>query len=121
MQTIAHPPRPLADCADPAPIEMVTQLRGNLGERMDVYPSRGVIIDVTGHDVIDSSATRTLPWHAHLLKLRGTETVSGIRANAAFAMVEQGLTRQEIGTALDREERFSCLDAKTKRALANGN
>lgn len=100
----------------------LVQLRDNLGERVGTYRSRGVIIDVTVLDVIDSFATRTLRAIAHMLKLRGAETVIvGIQPDVAFAMVQLGLTLEGVGTALDLEEGLLYLDTKTKRAAVNGN
>lgn len=100
----------------------LVQLRDNLGERVGTYRSRGVIIDVTVLDVIDSFATRTLRAIAHMLKLRGAETVIvGIQPDVAFAMVQLGLTLEGVGTALDLEEGLAYLDIKTKRAPVNGH
>jgi rsbT antagonist protein RsbS len=100
----------------------LVQLRDSLGERVGNYRSRGVIIDVTVLDVIDSFATRTLRGIAHMLKLRGAETVIvGIQPDVAFAMVQLGLTLEGIGTALDLEEGLAYLDLKTKRLRADGN
>jgi rsbT antagonist protein RsbS len=92
------------------------QLRDDLGERVGQFRSRGVIIDVTVLDVIDSFATRTLRAVAHMLKLRGAETVIvGIQPDVAFAMVQLGLTLEGVGTALDLEEGLSYLDRQTKK------
>jgi rsbT antagonist protein RsbS len=100
----------------------LVQLRDNLGERVGTYRSRGVIIDVTVLDVIDSFATRTLRAIAHMLKLRGAETVIvGIQPDVAFAMVQLGLTLEGVGTALDLEEGLAYLDLKTKRPPVHGN
>ena len=100
----------------------LVQLRDNLGERVGTYRSRGVIIDVTVLDVIDSFATRTLRAIAHMLKLRGAETVIvGIQPDVAFAMVQLGLTLEGVGTALDLEEGLTYLDSRTKRSPVNGN
>lgn len=100
----------------------LVQLRDNLGERVGTYRSRGVIIDVTVLDVIDSFATRTLRAIAHMLKLRGAETVIvGIQPDVAFAMVQLGLTLEGVGTALDLEEGLAYLDVKTKRTPVHGN
>jgi rsbT antagonist protein RsbS len=99
----------------------LVQLRDNLGERVGTYRSRGVIIDVTVLDVIDSFATRTLRAIAHMLKLRGAETVIvGIQPDVAFAMVQLGLTLEGVGTSLDLEEGLAYLDLKTKRAPVHG-
>jgi len=97
------------------------QLRDDLAERVGEFRSRGVIIDVTVLDVIDSFATRTLRTIAHMLKLRGAETVIvGIQPDVAFAMVQLGLTLEGIGTALDLEEGLAYLDQLSKRNLKHG-
>ena len=92
------------------------QLRDDLSGRVGQFRSRGVIIDVTVLDVIDSFATRTLRGVAHMLKLRGADTVIvGIQPDVAFAMVQLGLTLEGVGTALDLEEGLAFLNAKAKR------
>jgi rsbT antagonist protein RsbS len=97
------------------------QLRDDLAERVGRFRSRGVIIDVTVLDVIDSFATRTLRAVAHMLKLRGAETVIvGIQPDVAFAMVQLGLTLEGVGTALDLEEGLAYLDVLTKKTLRHG-
>ena len=94
------------------------QLRDDLADRVGQFRSRGVIIDVTVLDVIDSFATRMLRAVAHMLKLRGAETVIvGIQPDVAFAMVQLGLTLEGVGTALDLEEGLAYLDQLTKRTL----
>ena len=96
-------------------------LRDDLSDRVGRFRSRGVIIDVTVLDVIDSFATRTLRTVAHMLKLRGAETVIvGIQPDVAFAMVQLGLTLEGIGTALDLEEGLAYLDGLTKRTAQDG-
>jgi rsbT antagonist protein RsbS len=92
------------------------QLRDDLADRVGQCRSRGVIVDVTVLDVIDSFATRTLRGIAHMLRLRGAETVIvGIQPDVAFAMVQLGLTLEGVGTALDLEEGLAYLDAKARR------
>lgn len=96
------------------------QLRDDLADRVGQFRSRGVIIDVTVLDVIDSFATRTLRAIAHMLKLRGAETVIvGIQPDVAFAMVQLGLTLEGVGTALDLEEGLAYLDRFTKKAVSH--
>lgn len=91
------------------------QLRDALLERVGRFRSRGVIIDVTVLDVMDSFASRTLRDLAHMTKLRGAETVIvGIQPEVAFAMVRLGLTLEGVATALDLEEGLAFLE--TRRA-----
>src|SRR5260370_24093562 len=94
------------------------QLRDDLADRVGKSRSRGVIIDVTVLDVIDSFATRTLRAIAHMLKLRGAETVIvGIQPEVAFAMVQLGLTLEGVGTALDLVEGLAYLATKTRKPV----
>jgi len=98
--------------------EDLLRLRDELAEQVGRHRSRGVIIDVTVQDLIDSFATRTLRSIAHMLKLRGAETVIvGIQPEVAFAMVQLGLTLEGVGTALDLEEGLMYLDRQTRRDL----
>jgi rsbT antagonist protein RsbS len=91
------------------------RLRDDLAEQVGECRSRGVIIDATLLDLIDSFATRTLRTIAHMLRLRGAETVIvGIQPAVAMTMVQLGLTFEGIGTALDLEAGLAHLDRKTK-------
>jgi rsbT antagonist protein RsbS len=89
------------------------RLRDDLVEQVGRYRSRGVIVDVTVLDVMDSFAVRTLSSLASMIKLRGAETVIvGIQPDVAFAMVQLGLTLSSVATALDLEEGLAYLDTK---------
>jgi rsbT antagonist protein RsbS len=95
-------------------------LRDELAERVGRHRSKGVIIDVTVLDLIDSFATRTLRGIAHMLKLRGAETVIvGIQPEVAFAMVQLGLTLEGVATALDLEEGLAYLNRRLDRSLSH--
>jgi rsbT antagonist protein RsbS len=87
------------------------QLRDELTERVGRHRARGVLIDVTALDVLDSFASRTIRGIAHAAKLRGAETVVvGIQPEVAYAMVQLGLTLESVATALDLEEGLELLN-----------
>jgi len=90
----------------------LNQLRSGLVQQVVKLRSRGVIVDVTAMDVMDSFASRTLREIAHMIRLRGAVTVIvGIQPEVAFAMVQLGLTLEDVATALDLEEglAYFCL------------
>lgn len=90
-------------------------LRRSLVQQVVKLRSRGVIVDVTAMDVMDSFASRTLREIAHIIRLRGAETVIvGIQPEVAFAMVQLGLTLEGVATALDLEEGLAYLTQKFK-------
>lgn len=86
------------------------QLRDELLQKVGRYRSRGVVVDVTPLDVLDSFAIRTLRGIAHVTQLRGARTVVvGIQPEVAFALVQLGLHLEGIDTALDLEEGMDLL------------
>ena len=91
------------------------QLQDDLARDVGRYRSRGVVIDVTAVEVMDSFATRTLRTIGQVVKLRGAETVIvGIQPEVAFAMVQLGLTLENVATALDFEEGLALLGRRTR-------
>jgi len=91
------------------------QLRRALVEKVAKARARGVIVDLTAMDVMDSFASRTMREMAHMIRLRGAETVIvGIQPDVALAMVQLGLSLEGIATALDLEEGLEYLHLKFK-------
>ncbi|TAJ21348.1 MAG: STAS domain-containing protein [Planctomycetota bacterium] len=89
----------------------LVQLRAAVVEGVGRFRSRGVIVDVTAIDVMDSFACRTLRDIAQMIRLRGAVTVIvGIQPEVAFAMVQLGATLEGVVTALDLEEGLAYLD-----------
>lgn len=92
------------------------QLRDALVAKVSSFRSRGVVVDVTVLDVMDSFASRTLRDLVQIIRLRGAVTVIvGIQPEVAFAMVQLGLTLEGVATALDLEEGLMFLDQQTAR------
>ncbi|HEX7575097.1 MAG TPA: STAS domain-containing protein [Candidatus Methanoperedens sp.] len=92
------------------------KLRDDLVRRVSDFRSKGVIVDVSVLDVLDSYATRTLRSMAHMIMLRGAETIIvGIQPDVAFSMVQLGLKLEGVETALDLDEGLELLDRRTKR------
>jgi rsbT antagonist protein RsbS len=97
------------------------QLRDALVTQVGEYRSRGVIVDVTALDVMDSFAVRTLRDLAHMTRLRGAETVIvGIQPEVAFTMTQLGLRLEGVAAALDLEEGLAYLDRQAKRTGLRG-
>lgn len=93
--------------------EELLQLRDDLMEQSGRFRARGVVVDVTALDVMDSFAARTLRSIAHLLNLRGADTVIvGIQPEVAISMVQLGLTLEGVPTALDLEEGLAYLETR---------
>jgi rsbT antagonist protein RsbS len=99
----------------------VLELRDDLLERAGTLRSKGIIVDVTALDVMDSFASRSLRAIAHMANLRGAQTVMvGIQPEVAFAMVQLGLNLEGVHTALDLEEGLKFLDRIMKETSDGG-
>jgi rsbT antagonist protein RsbS len=99
----------------------VLELRDDLTDRVGSFRARGVIVDVTAMDVIDSFVARSLQSIALTAKLRGAETVIvGIRPDVAVAMVQFKLNLEPLLTALDLEEGLALLDEATSTGNDDG-
>lgn len=91
-------------------------LENELSIKVGKLRSKGVIIDVTTLDVLDSFSTRTLRNIAYTLRLRGAETVIvGIQPEVAFAMIQLGLKLKDVKTALNLEDGMILLNDYFKR------
>lgn len=93
----------------------VLELRDQLSERVGLYRARGIVVDVTALDVIDSFVARSLGSIAVTARLRGADTVIvGIQPDVAIAMVQFDLNLEPLITALDLDEARRLLDGRTR-------
>jgi len=97
-------------------------LRDDLLQSVGRFRSRGVIVDVTVLDVLDSFSCLTLRELVEMVRLKGAVTVvAGIQPEVAFALVQLGLTLGDTATVLDLEEALVYLEdtaEKPRRAYA---
>jgi rsbT antagonist protein RsbS len=94
----------------------LAELMTDISEMVGRTRARGVILDVSELEVLDSYGTRTLRTIAHTTRLRGAATVIvGIQPEVAFAMVQLGLELDGIATALDLEAGMEQLRREIER------
>lgn len=88
----------------------LTGLQEKLVQAVRRHRSRGVVIDVTVLDVMDSFAARTLRAITVMTRLLGARVaVVGIQPEIAFSMVQLGLTLEGTITSLDLEDGITML------------
>lgn len=79
--------------------------------------STGLIIDVTGLEVVDSFVARVLVDTARMARLMGTETViAGLRPEVAATLVRMGFDVSDIRAALDIDSGLGLLGRRITRA-----
>lgn len=89
--------------------------RERLMARVTQSRAQGIIVDVTAIDILDSFAARSLQTIARMTRLRGAVTVIvGLQPEVAFAMVQLGLSFDDMHTALDLEEGLALLNRELR-------
>lgn len=77
---------------------------------IDKHRSTGLVIDISGLDMVDTYVARILSETGRMAKLMGTETViTGMRPEVAATLVRMGYPMEGIRTALDVELGLSLL------------
>jgi rsbT antagonist protein RsbS len=77
---------------------------------IEKWRSRGLIIDITGLDMVDTFVARILTDTGRMAKLMGTETVLvGMRPEVAATLVRMGFSMQGVYTALNVDEGLTLL------------
>lgn len=91
----------------------LTRLLEDLSESVRRLRSRGVVIDVSALDVIDSFTCRVLQSMGGALRLRGAEVVVvGIQPGVAFVLARLGLRLDGVETALDIDSGLELLNER---------
>jgi len=90
---------------------LVIQLRDDITEEIRNTGANGLIIEVSGIDILDSFIARSIRDIAQIAKLMGVHTILvGLDPDMAITLVEMGLTLSGVSTALNLEsaiEKFS--------------
>ena len=91
---------------------LALQLQDDLTGRIAQTGARGVLIDISSLDMVDSFIGRMLGNIAAMSRVLDAETVVvGMRPAVAITLVELGMSLQGVRTALDVEKGMELLAA----------
>jgi rsbT antagonist protein RsbS len=90
--------------------QMVLDLQEDLSNRIVATGAKGVIIDISALEIVDSFVGRMLATNASISRILGAETiVVGMRPAVAMTLVELGLSLSGVRTALNLERGLKLL------------
>ncbi len=91
---------------------LVLNLQEDLLQRISQTGARGVLIDISSLEMVDSFTGRVLANTAGMAQLLDAETVVvGMRPAVAITLVELGLSLQGVATALNVDKGIELLQA----------
>jgi rsbT antagonist protein RsbS len=92
--------------------QLALALQDDLTDRIVSDRARGVLIDISALDVVDSFIGRMLGDIANMARILDAETVVvGMRPSVAITLVELGISLQGIRTALNVDRGMDLLRA----------
>lgn len=90
--------------------QLALTLQEDLSERISNTSAKGVLIDISALDIVDSFIGRMIGTISGLSKIMDAETVLvGMQPAVAITLVELGLTLPGVSTALNVERGMTLL------------
>ena len=91
--------------------ETVSALQERVLQAMERYEAKGLVLDISTVETLDSFFARTVAETAQMVALMGGRTViAGMRASVAITATQLGLTLGGALTALDVDRALGILD-----------
>ena len=95
--------------------QLALTLQDDLSERISKTSARGVLIDISALDMVDSFIGRMIGTISGLSKILDAETVLvGMQPAVAITLVELGLTLPGVSTALNVERGMKLLQERVR-------
>ena len=89
---------------------MIQSLQDRVLHVMERVSARGLVLDISAVEILDSFFARTVVETAKMVQLMGGRTViSGMRPAVAITATQLGLTLTQVDTALDLERAVDLL------------
>ena len=95
--------------------QLALTLQDDLSERISRTSARGVLIDISALDMVDSFIGRMIGTISGLSKIMDAQTVLvGMQPAVAITLVELGLTLPGVSTALNVERGMKLLQERVR-------
>jgi rsbT antagonist protein RsbS len=100
--------------------QLALRLQDDLSSAIQKYTSRGVLLDISSLEMVDSFIGRMVSDISGISKILGAETVLvGMQPAVAITLVELGLSLPGVATALNVERGMALLRQKMDAGFAD--
>ena len=90
---------------------LALQLQESILRRIEGSPCRGLVIDISGLEMVDSFIARVFMETAHMARLMNVDTVLvGMKPEVALTLVQMGFTVKGVYTAPNLEMGLDLLE-----------
>jgi rsbT antagonist protein RsbS len=95
--------------------ESAQEFQRNVLDKIHLKSVKGVVIDLSGINVIDSQLWSVFSKTAQMIKIMGVPSVvTGLSPGAVASIIDHDLNINEVSTALNLEEALSILNQSTE-------
>lgn len=102
--------------------KLALTLQNDLTEQIVTHKSKGILIDISALEIVDSFIGRMLGIIASMSRLLDAETVVvGMQPAVAITLVELGLSMKGIRTALNVEKGMTVLQNSLREERQDGD
>jgi len=96
--------------------QLVSELKDDLTDAIQSEDVRGLVIELSGVDILDSYIARSLRDVSHVAKLMGVQTIiAGLDPSMAVTLIEMGLELTGVSVALNLESALEMLQESSAR------
>lgn len=91
--------------------ETISLLQDKVLKAMEKYEAKGLVLDISAVEILDSFFARTIAETAQMVSLMGGKTaIAGMRPAVAITAIELGLSLGKVITALNVDKAFDKLN-----------
>jgi rsbT antagonist protein RsbS len=106
--------------ADPDDATM-SVLQQKVLRAMEQSPAKGVVLDISSVESLDSFFARTIAETTQMVSLMGGQTIlTGMRPSVAITITQLGLTSGKTRTALNVDRAFDILRERSPQVKSHG-
>ena len=107
--------------------QLVSELKDAVAKAISSQDIRGLVIELSGVDILDSYIARSIRDISHMARLMGVNTIiAGLDPSMALTLIEMGLVLTGVSTALNLDSALDILrrsseqEKRFKAALLEG-